>query len=47
MNTYTESEVKAICMKLINSFTNPEDLKDKIGSSYEEDFNNWFKLNKK
>ena len=47
MYTYTQTEVKALCWKLINSYTNPEDLKNGIGGTYEEDFNIWFKENKK
>lgn len=44
--TYTESEVKAFCWKLINSFTNKEDV-NIYPEDYKEDFERWFKQNKK
>lgn len=47
MYTYTEDEVKKLCWQLINAFTNPEiDLKDPI-KGFKEDFEGWFKQNKK
>lgn len=46
MFTYTEKEVKELCWKLINSFTNQEDVNIYDGD-YEDDFEAWFKENKK
>lgn len=46
MYTYTETEVKKLCWELINSFTNQEDVNIYPGD-YKEDFNDWFKDNKK
>ena len=46
MNTYTESDVRNICLKLLKSFTNPEEIKP-LENSLEEDFNLWFKQNNK
>ena len=46
MYTYTETEVKEMCWKLINSFTNQEEV-NVYKDDYKEDFNNWFKQNKK
>jgi hypothetical protein len=45
MYIYTNTEVKAICWKLIESFTNPEHLND--SEDYRKDFERWFKQNKK
>jgi len=41
--TYTESEVKEICWKLLNDVTNPE----YYIPGYKDDFERWFKSNKK
>lgn len=39
---YTEEEVKLLCAKLLDNFTNPEYLKTVV-----KDFPNWFEQNKK
>lgn len=44
--SYTELQVKELCWKLLNSFTNPESLKQAI-NSYQKDFELWWKENKK
>ena len=45
MYIYTETEAKKLCLKLLESFTNPGDLIYKDDLS--EDFERWFKQNKK
>ena len=45
-NIYTESEVKDLCWKLLNSFTNTEHLIDSK-NGYESDFKIWFDQNRK
>lgn len=46
MYMYTTTEAKELCWKLLNSFTNVEDMKDPV-TGYKEDFDKWFEQNKK
>ena len=43
---YTDSEVKELCWKLLDSIINEEDLKNPI-KGYKYDFEIWFNQNKK